>query len=485
MEFEGIQLQGIWRYKPQAKQRFFHNAIVNRAENGFRDFLYGGAAKGGKSESLRWEAHRNNLQYPRLRGLLVRSSFPELERTHLTRIGYDLPSNIGHYNQQKHVFNYFNDSALEFGYGDREEDFKQYLSAEYDFILIDELTTIPFDFSFKLRSRLAASRKDFIPFWACATNPGDIAHVDVRNYFVKKTNIDPERFSAYNKDEVFFLPATVYDNQILLDRDPDVLKRLKQMSKRDQQKYLFGNWDIFEGQFFDKWFDEVHIIKHKDYLSYEDLKHLNIRLGLDYGNVTTLECLARDYNGNVVLFDELHLEKATRSDKIAQTVKFLKDRGLENCLITADTNMWIKDAFDVNVSNTPAYEYINAGLRLVQVSKSSPQKNKNYRIVCNETFKDYLDYEMNDAGIVTEQPKFKVYHRCEHFRATFPALITDKKNDEDIAQNQEDHDYDACKYALMSLAIPRQEETEDLNDIAYPSQHKQVGFQISDPQLLF
>src|ERR1017187_4288296 len=333
MIFEGIKINGIWVYQPQEKQKIFHEKILNRAENGLRDFMFGGAQKGGKSESLRWEGHRNNLQYPRLRGLLIRSSFPELERTHLTRIGYDLPSAVGHYNQQKHVFNYYNDSVLEFGYGERKEDFRQYLSAEYDFILIDELTTIPFDFSYLLRSRLAASRKDFIPFWACATNPGDVAHVDVRNYFVKKTNIDPEKYPLYNPNEVFFLPATVYDNKILLDRDPEVLKRLKQMSKRDQLKYLFGNWDIFEGQFFDEWFDEVHVINHKDYLSYEQLKQFNIRIGLDYGNVTVLECLAKDYNGNIILFDELHLEKATRSEKIAKTVTFLRERGLQDCLI--------------------------------------------------------------------------------------------------------------------------------------------------------
>ena len=245
LSFDGIRVNGEFRYIPQAKQKLFHDAILNRGTNGFRDFLYGGAAKGGKSESLRWEAHRNCLQYPRLRGLLIRSAFPELQRTHLSRIKYDLPPSVGRYNEQKHTFVYSDESVLEFGYGERESDFDQYLSAEYDFILIDELTTIPFDFSYKLRSRLAASRNDFIPFCACATNPGGIAHVDVRNYFVKKSNIDSDRFADYKSERVFFLPATVYDNQILLDRDPEVLSRLQQMSKSDQQKYLYGNWDIF------------------------------------------------------------------------------------------------------------------------------------------------------------------------------------------------------------------------------------------------
>ena len=82
--FENITINGKIYYQPQSKQKLFHDSILNRDTNHYRDFLYGGAAKGGKSYALRWEAHRNCLQYPRLRILLVRSSFPELERTHLS-----------------------------------------------------------------------------------------------------------------------------------------------------------------------------------------------------------------------------------------------------------------------------------------------------------------------------------------------------------------------------------------------------------------
>src|SRR5690554_2508184 len=195
--FEGIEINGKQYYKPQPKQKIFHNSILNRAENGYRDFLYGGAAKGGKSHALRWEAHRNCLQYPGLRILLIRSSFPELERTHLRDIQYDLPPELGSYNQQKHTFKYYNESLLEFGYGSSMQDFQQYLSANYDAILVDEMTTIPFDLTYMFRLRLQSSRNDFKPFFAGATNPGGQAHVQVRSYFVKK-NASPETYPDYD-----------------------------------------------------------------------------------------------------------------------------------------------------------------------------------------------------------------------------------------------------------------------------------------------
>src|SRR5574337_605815 len=129
--FEELRINGIVIYKPQPKQQQFHNAILNRKENGLRDFLYGGAARGGKSLALRFEAHRNCLEYPKLHGLLIRSSFPELYRSHLVQLPFDLPGGLGSYNEQRHSFKYYNNSILEFGYGSKLEDFAQYLSAEY------------------------------------------------------------------------------------------------------------------------------------------------------------------------------------------------------------------------------------------------------------------------------------------------------------------------------------------------------------------
>lgn len=460
--FEGIEINGKVFYKPQDKQKTFHNAILNREENGFRDFLYGGAARGGKSYAIRWEAHRNCLQYPRLRGLLVRSSFPELERTHLSQLQFDLPEELLSYNQQKHVARYYNDSILEFGYGTRKEDFQQYLSAEYDFIMIDEMTTIPFNFSYLLRSRLTASRKEFIPFWAGATNPGSIAHVDVRNYFVKKANLDPELFPNYNSKEVFFVPATVFDNKVIIERDPGEVTRLQQLSKKDQQKFLYGNWDLYEGQFFDEFFADVHVVKPAQYLSYDQIREFLVRAGMDYGNTSACEYMYRDYNGNVVVFDEWWDKKGVRSNKVSTLKKFVETRGLQQADIIADTNLWLPDAFDVDNSNYPADDFLRAGLRLLKVSKTttSPDNHRGYRVACNDAVKDYLHWEEKDGVLVTK-PKLLIYQRCSMLLETLPALVTDEKDVEDIADKQDDHFYDAFKMGFMTLYNPRKKEADN------------------------
>ncbi len=452
--FDGIRLDGKLVYEPQPKQKVFHNSILNRGENGLRDFLYGGSAKSAKSHALRWEAHRNCLQYSGIRGLLIRSSFPELERTHIARLSTDLPESVARYNSQTHTYKYNNGSVLELGYGDRKSDFDQYLSAEYDFILIDELTTIPFNFSYLLRSRLASSRKDFITFWACATNPGSVAHADVKKYFITKSGLSSEDFPEYNPKEVCFIPATVYDNKILLERDPSVLTKLKQMSKRDQQKFLFGNWDIFEGQFFDEFFYDVHVVKPDRYLSYEDLLKFQCCAGMDYGNYTAVEYQSMDYNGNVIVWDEWSDVRSVRTKKVKSLKKFAVERGIQKVRIEADTNMWVPDQFDASYKNDPATDFIKAGLQLVKVSKSAGKasSHRGYRIACNDAIRDYLHWEAGEEGELAVRPKLIIYERCSKLIETLPQLRVAENNIEDIADDGDlDTWYDALKMGFMVL----------------------------------
>ena len=348
-------------------------------------------------------------------------------------------------------------------------DFQQYLSANYDAILVDEMTTIPFDLTYMFRLRLQSSRDDFIPFFAGATNPGNKAHVEVRSYFVKKT-ASREKYPGYNPEKICFIPATVYDNNILLERDPEVLTRLHQLPTREQQKYLYGNWDIFEGQFFDNWNPEIHIVKPKDYLSYNQIKEMSILGGLDYGNVTVAMLGAKDYNGNVILFDELYHEKEIREKKVNDLKTFLKDRGLSNISIIADSNMWNPDAFDMAQQEFPASHYLKAGIKLLKVSKkvgTNAVDNKGYRVACNETIYSALDYEINNqTNKIIKHPKLKVYERCSWFIDTFPTLITDEKEVEDITDRQNDHPYDAAKYLYMAIIKPKEQKWDSLQ--GYP-----------------
>ena len=104
------------------------------------EVLFGGAAGGGKSYGQLIDTLLYAFRYPGSRQLLLRRTFPELEKS-LIRMSLSLfPRSLYTYNGSTHTGKFPNGSLVDFGYCATENDVFQYQSAEYDVIRFDELT---------------------------------------------------------------------------------------------------------------------------------------------------------------------------------------------------------------------------------------------------------------------------------------------------------------------------------------------------------
>ena len=501
----------VW-YRSQLKQTLFHNLIETREETGLRYFLYGGAAKGGKSEALRHQAHSDCLTYAGIKVLLIRSQLTELKRTHIRRLITDLPLDWFKFNITDHLVTYPNQSLLEFGFFDRPDNLKRYLSAEYDVILIDELTTISFEIFLLLTSRLAASRQDFIPYIACATNPGDVAHREVKSYFIEKdfhiefpemVSMSAEGVQEYDPHQVAFVPARIFDNPILIDRDPGILKRLRSLPPKERKRFYEGSWEIFEGQFFDMLNRQIH-----DFTDEQMPEYSKLHGAMDYGNFACCYVGPVDNAGNGYLrYEWVENDPSKELEDYAYSFKnFCFYNGLRDFTVVCDTDMFmtprkkyggeqkVVDVFrqicNMETSNlqcdTCGNKYlltpsplpngegqvmrkpdeicniqmpngikcggilkgeILTGLNIafVQVSKTQSE-NKSYRVYCNRFMKDKWSWSQDKNGYWIKKPKIYVSTKCKWFWKTVPALIVSKLNEEDIDQGTGiDHPYDASK----------------------------------------
>src|SRR5262252_8310371 len=65
-------------YLPTPRQVEFHESITKHT-------LFGGAAGPGKSHALRWDVYTRCLRQPGYEALLLRRTFPELEKTHIRK----------------------------------------------------------------------------------------------------------------------------------------------------------------------------------------------------------------------------------------------------------------------------------------------------------------------------------------------------------------------------------------------------------------
>jgi hypothetical protein len=464
----------IW-YNSQEKQTLFHNLIDTRAETGLLYFLYGGAAKGGKSEALRHQGHSDALTYSGIKILLIRSQLTELKRTHIRRVYQDIPRDWFSYNKTDHLLTYKNGSLMEFGFFDRPENLNRYLSTEYDVILIDELTTIPFEIFLLLTSRLAASRADFIPYIACATNPGEIAHREVKSYFIDKDFdiefpelIPQEEEKAYDPDRLAFIPATIHDNPILIKRDPGILKRLRSLPPKERKRFYEGSWDIFEGQFFDTLNRLIHHKEDSEVPTYS--KPL---AAMDYGNFAVCYYAKIDNKSDIYITHEWVDNDKTKEveDKALSFKEWCIYNEFRDFTVVCDTDMFAspRKAYGGEKKVVDVFRRVCKGLNItfVQVAKVSPD-NKTYRVYCNRILKDKFNWVQDPNGLWLRKPKMYINkNRCKWFWKTVPALIVSKQNDEDIDQTTGiDHPYDATKMLATSApSVPLKEDKESTEEI--------------------
>ena len=122
--------------------------------------LFGGAAGGGKSYGQLVDALIYALKYPKSKQLILRRTFPELEksliRTHLEFY----PREVYSYNSANHLGKFKNGSIIDFSYCDTEKDIYKYQSAEYDVIRFDELTHFTEEMYIYLLSRIRGANNN-------------------------------------------------------------------------------------------------------------------------------------------------------------------------------------------------------------------------------------------------------------------------------------------------------------------------------------
>lgn len=434
-------------YTPTLRQRAFHSCPADIV-------LYGGAAGGGKSEALLWEAFIQCLEVPGNRALLLRRKYPELYRTLIERSLAKFPddkklgsNSLCYYAVTKKEWRFKNGSVLEFGFCEREQDVYQYDSAEYGFIGVDELTHwthLQFNY---LQSRLRSVVPGAWPRIRAASNPGNIGHAWVKDFFkIGKLRSDTV-WENEHRQLISFLPATVYDNPYIMRYDPGYIRRLMQLDEKWRKALLEGNWEVFAGQYFHMWDPDVHVFRDMP------IPHWWKRFrSLDYGlDCTACYWWAIAQDGRAYIYRELY-EPDLSLSQAAQRIKEMTPVGEKVSYTVASPDLWNRRQ-DTGLSG---YEIMTrAGL--TGLVKADDRRVPGWRAL-----REYLDpYEDNGQQVA----RLTIAETCPELIRTLPALVHDDRNPNDVADSGEDHAGESVRYGVMSRpprGVPEKEEQRQL-----------------------
>lgn len=458
-------------WQPQPRQR----AFMARREY---EALYGGAAGGGKSDALVIEALRQ-VHIPNYKALILRKTFPETrELIDKSLQYYKQAFPTAKYNGSAHLWTFPSGAKIYFGSLNHTQDRLKYSGLQFDFIAFDELTMFTWDEYSFMFSRNRPSGPGTRVYIRSTANPGGVGHGWVKERFITAappmTPIpevvkwkDPDGVEHERTQHRIFVPARLFDNQALMTNDPNYVTRLASMPTALREALLDGSWDSFSGQVFTEFRNDPAHYQDRKYTHVIDPFRIPddwaIWCGLDWGysRPFSVGWFAVDRNRRMYHIRELYGCRVSPNGlpqpntgvmweptEVAKKIRAIEEddpnlRG-RTILRVGDPAIWGSDGT----------ESIGA---LFERQRVYFERGDNARIDGKMQVHHRLSFD--EDGV----PMLYVFKGCKHFIRTFPNLVYDETDVEDVDTDGEDHAYDMLRYVCMRNPIaPRQYKREKI-----------------------
>lgn len=422
---------------PSEKQKLFLKARTKHAG-------YGGARGGGKSWAVRTKAKLLSAAHDGIKILIVRRTFPELVNNHINPLREEL-HDIARYNKTEKVFTFPNGSTIKFGYCANDSDLDQYQGAEYDIIFLDEATQLREEWIKKITACVRGVN-DFPKRIYYTCNPGGQGHQYIKRIFIDKRYEDGEDPADYS-----FVQALVTDNKVLMKSQPDYIKQLEALPPKLREAWLYGSWDIFEGQFFEDFMDMPDHYEDRQWTHviepFEIPEGWKIYRSFDWGYNKPFSCgwWAVDYDGIAYRILELYGCGKTPNEGVKWTPPQVFSKIAE---IERD-HRWLSGKKIIGIAD-PAIWDAETGKSIAEVAADhgvffTPGDNKRIPGWMQVHYRLAFD----DQGF----PMMYIFKNCKAFIRTIPTLLYDEHKPEDLDTDGEDHVADEVRYFCMSRPI--------------------------------
>ena len=424
-----------------------------------RYIAFGGARGGGKSWAVRTKAVRLAARYAGIKVMIVRRTYPELRANHILPLRELLGGEQKiRYTDINKEFVFPNGSMILLRAAANEADMDKYQGTEVDVLFLDEATQLT-EGQYDRIKACVRGVNDFPKRVYLTCNPGGVGHSWVKRLFIDRIFRENE-----NPDDYVMYRSLVTDNKALMAKDPDYIKQLEALPPKLRKAWLEGDWDIYEGQFFEEFCNgpssfecERHGITPERALRERRWTHViepfeiprewKIYRSFDFGFAKPFSCdwWAVDYDGRAYLFRQFYGCTGTPNEGIKRDPEwiFSQIREMETSLPdlrgrtidgVADPSIWDR----------------SRGEAIVEVAY---RHQLNFLPGDNKRLPGWMQCHYRFA--FDEQGYTMVYffRNCEAAIRTIPLLQYDEHKPEDLDTSQEDHFADSFRYFCMSRPI--------------------------------
>lgn len=411
------------------------------------EVLYGGARGGGKTDSgLAWLLR--DIANPRYRFLVIRRNADDLSdwldraRIFYKPVGAEIvgkPAYIRFPNGAQGKAGHLKDEAA----------FDKYQGHEYHRILIEELTQIPREEHYlKLLSSCRSTVPGLTPRVFSTTNPGGAGHLWVKNRFVKHGAFNVYRDPVSGRARVY-VPAKLSDNPTLMQSDPSYQAYLSSLPEKLRKAWLDGNWDVFEGQFFDSWNAEIHVCKPFD-IPKEWARYVSIDYG--YAAPSAVLWFAVSSDGRAYQYREMY--------QTGLTYHQLRDEILHRSKGEKILGGFFDPAMKARAQGTGIVGYeVLADQDIIEFMPADNDRSNGWARL-REYYRVREDSEGRPYSWLT------IFDTCRATIRTVPELVHDQIKVEDLDSDGEDHIADAQRYFVMGRPAPA--------EIPQPNKYQQM-----------
>ena len=416
--------------------------------------LWGGRGS-GKSTIGRWDAHIRAMSQPNYKYIILRRTYPELQKSHLIHIQSEMKALGGTFHHTDRVATYPNGSKGFFSHCATDDDVLNLLSAEFYLAFFDELSTFEWEMFTKLSASVRVPiNSGLTAMVRAATNPLGPSAQKLLEYFVDKV-VDPEEDPDYNPNDWYSIHANLEDNPHL--DQTQYRKRFSGLPAHVRKAWVDGEF-VLENALFDlepKRMGKPYHVVHSIDLP-KILKAATIYRTIDAGwfpDPTVVLWIAHLGNRHIV-FNEKTWYKTTAAEIATDILAEDERLGVTRVAMTyCDPSMDINTTADIR---TIKEVYEGAGIPM----ECSINNREMFATAMHNSLQE-------EAGENLPRIQFYVNGRegCPLLVRTIPQMRFNQKRPKAMDDHKDDHYVVACCYYLMSHSADSRREATVLSQV--------------------